>query len=265
MGCPVAKVVRAGCGSAILKDPERVYETVRRASQATDKPLSVKIRLGWDKTSYTGLECAEAAEKGGAAWLTIHGRLRCDDYGVPVDLARIAAIKRRLTIPVIGNGNLFSRKDVVAMKEATGVDGVMVSRGALGNPWVFREITQNDARVTLDEWHRTVRDHLKWQREEYGEGSGGAVCMRKHMLWYVKGWPGAKRAREALSQLNSLDEAAALIDEFAASLARQGIMERRPVVPDDASGSSRFVWDPKFEMDRALDRGVGDDGMAATS
>src|SRR5262249_9041428 len=161
-GCPVAKVVRTGCGSAILREPSKVYEVVRAAVQATDKPLSVKIRLGWDKQTITVFEVADPVQRAGASWLTIHGRLRSADYSVPVDLARIAEVKRRLTIPVVGNGNIFARRDAEIMRTRAGVDGIMVSRGALGNPWVFREIATGDATVTLSEWQSTVHDHLTY-------------------------------------------------------------------------------------------------------
>lgn len=261
MGCPVQKVVKAGCGSAILKDPARVAETVRLAKASTDKPLSVKIRLGWDNKTLTGLECAQAAAEAGAAWITVHGRLRSDDYATPVDLDGIGAIKSQISCPVIGNGNLFGRGDTQHMSRAAGVDGTMVSRGALGNPWIFREIKTGDASVSLSEWRDTVLDHLRWQGEEYNYSVGSAVCMRKHLLWYVKGWPGARTLRDQLSQMSSLTEAAAAIATFADDLAAQGQLSRLPFQLEGVA--SRFVWDPKFEMDRGLDRGVGDDLMVA--
>lgn len=260
MGCPVSKVVNAGCGSAILKDPERVYETVKLAVQATGKPLSVKVRLGWDRQTRTWAEVADAAQAGGAAWLTIHGRLRSDDYGTPVDLDGIAAVKSRLRIPVLGNGNVFSRADADYMRERTGVDGVMISRGALGNPWVFREIVTGDPKVTLAEWREAVLDHLKWQQEAYGNGVSGAVCMRKHLLWYLKGWPGAKKMREELSRTECLEEAGRRIAAFADELAAQGVSERLDVIQE--SPAQRFQFDPKWDMDRRLDRGVGDDHLS---
>jgi tRNA-dihydrouridine synthase len=244
----------------LIRDPENVYQIVKAVRAATSKPLSVKIRIGWDKQTITGLAVAEAVEKAGADWLTVHGRLRNDDYSVPVDLEAIAAIKQRVSIPVIGNGNIFSRADADFMRERTGVDGVMVSRGALGNPWVFQEIADGSVAVSLDEWHRTVTDHLTWQQEEYGDGGGGAVCMRKHLLWYVKGWPGARRLRERMTQVSSLDEARGLIDELAHGLRAEGCLMRQESVLE--TGSSRFNFDPKWDMDRRLDRGVGDDLMS---
>lgn len=266
MGCPVTKVVKSGCGSAILKDPQRVYETIKLARQATDKPFSVKVRLGWDRSTVTIFEVADAAEKAGAEWITIHGRLRSEDYSYPVDLAMIAAVKRRLSIPVFGNGNIFCRADAVQMRERTGVDGVMVSRGALGNPWIFREILTGSGEVGLDEWLELVTSHLAWQQAAYGAGGISAICMRKHLLWYAKGWPGAKKLRERINTAASIQDCLGMVHEFHGELAAAGITRRFPVAggcdDEGASTGQRFVWDPKYEMDRKLDRGVGDDALA---
>src|SRR5262249_35020421 len=152
MGCPVQKVTKSGCGSAILKDPVRVFETVRRAAAVSPVPLSVKIRIGWDRASINAVEVAQAIAQGGAAWITIHGRTRHDDYSTPVDLDTINSVKQQVSIPVIGNGNLFSRGDRDFMVAKTAVDGLMVSRGALGNPWVFGELAGKNQPVALEDW-----------------------------------------------------------------------------------------------------------------
>lgn len=259
MGCPVNKVVKSGCGSGILRDPARVYETTRKARESTGKPLSVKIRLGWDRNSVTWPEVLDAAEQGGAEWITIHGRLRSDDYGVAVNLDAMAELKRRAKIPVIGNGNVFSQSDALYMRERTSVDGVMVSRGALGNPWVFSAIKSGETPVTVDEWESTVTDHLAWQQLEYGDTGSGAVCMRKHLLWYAKGWPAGKTLREAISQTGKISDCLQLVRDFASELRASAVRERAQVWPSDQN--NRFQWDPKFDMDRQLDRGVGDDGL----
>jgi tRNA-dihydrouridine synthase B len=261
MGCPVNKVVKSGCGSGILRDPKRVYETTKLAREATAKPLSVKIRLGWDRNTVTWKEVLDAAEQGGAEWVTIHGRLRSDDYGVPVNLDAMAELKQRAKIPVIGNGNVFSRDDALYMRERTGVDGVMVSRGALGNPWVFHDIKHGEAPVSIDEWEQLALDHLAWQQEEYGDTGSGAVCMRKHLLWYAKGWPAAKKLREAISHTGKISDCATLVREFASEQRAAAMTVRHTVWPQDQE--SRFSFDPKWDMDRQLDRGVGDDGLAS--
>ena len=259
MGCPVNKVVKSGCGSGILRDPERVYQTVKLARSATSKPLSAKFRLGWDKQTITWREVSDAIQSAGADWMTIHGRLRSDDYSAPVNLEDMAELKRRIRIPLIGNGNLFSHSDAMYMRERTAVDGVMVSRGALGNPWIFRDIARGETPVTIDEWRDLVLDHLAWQQEEYGDTGSGAVCMRKHLLWYAKGWPAAKKLREAISQMGKISECGALVRQFAEECKSAGMTTRAPVWPMDQD--NRFQWDPKWDMDRGLDRGVGDDGL----
>jgi nifR3 family TIM-barrel protein len=263
MGCPVNKVVKSGCGSGILRDPARVYETTRKARESTGKPLSVKIRLGWDRNSVTWPEVLDAAEQGGAEWITIHGRLRSDDYGVAVNLDAMAELKRRAKIPVIGNGNIFSQSDALYMRERTSVDGVMVSRGALGNPWVFNAIKSGETPVSVDEWESTVTDHLAWQQLEYGDTGSGAVCMRKHLLWYAKGLPAGKTLREAISQTGKISDCLQLVRDFASELRASEVRERAQVWPSDQN--NRFQWDPKFDMDRQLDRGVGDDGLQILS
>ncbi|SMF50171.1 tRNA dihydrouridine synthase DusB [Pseudobacteriovorax antillogorgiicola] len=260
MGCPVKKVVKTGCGSAILKEPDRVYDTVKALRNATDKVISAKIRIGWDHSSINGIEIARAIEEAGADFMTVHGRTRNDDYSKPVDLEYMAQLKTAVSIPLIGNGNLFSAFDGDYMTKATKVDGLMVSRGALGNPWIFNDIKKVQNTVSLEDWLDTVSDHLKWQQEEYGDVGAGAVCMRKHLLWYAKGWPGVKALREKMNVAESLQSALAMVQEFAEQLASQGITHRFDVTNSDAEG--RFVWDPKYDMDRKLDRGVGDDGLS---
>lgn len=259
MGCPVQKVVKSGSGSGILKDPSRVYGTVSAARAATAKPLSAKIRLGWDANSRNYLEVGKAIEDAGADWITVHGRTRCDDYSSPVDIHAIAELKDALGIPVIGNGNVMTVSDARLMLAAGTPDGVMVSRGSLGNPWVFREIRTGEAAVSAAEWSDIVLQHLRWQKDEYGDAAAAAVCMRKHLLWYAKGWPGAKKWRERLTTAADLDAAGAMIREFYGELVQAGANLRSSGASADDGFAGRFVWDPKYEMDRALDRGVGGD------
>lgn len=258
MGCPVKKVVKTGCGSAILKDVDRVYETVSLARKATKKPLSAKIRLGWDQSSANGVAIAEAIAQGGADWVTVHGRTRACDYSAPVQLSAMAQICEAVSIPVIGNGNLFSPQDVHFMRERTGVQGVMISRGALGNPFLFNQI-RGLVPVSLRVWYDVVSRHLDYQQRAYGDRGMAAICMRKHLLWYTKGWSGGKRVREAINQTDSLAAAREVLDQF--------FRELEPLNPDriegDQNTKDRFQWDPKYEMDRRLDRGVGDDGFMA--
>jgi len=256
MGCPVKKVVSVGCGSAILRDPKRVYETTKAARENTSKPLSVKIRLGWSKSELTYKEVALAAQEAGADWLTVHGRTRNDDYSEPVDLEKISELVALLDIPVIGNGNIFSKADADMMMAQTGCAGVMVSRGALGNPWLFREIATGNPAVGLSEWVETVLNHLDWQNEAYGAIAASTVCMRKHLLWYTSGWFGARKVRDDIVRCQDNEKARQIIIDFAQELAEQGFIWR---IPTQLEQNGRFAWDPKFEMDRKLDRGVGDE------
>ncbi len=250
MGCPVKKVVATGCGSAILRDPERVYTTTRMACEATHLPISAKIRLGWDHGSKNYLEVADAIEKGGAKWLTVHGRTRSDDYSAPVDLFAIKELKQKLKIPVIGNGNVLNPMDAKAMLDSTDVDGLMVSRGALGNPWLFHAIRNPEFRLSREQWYRDIKQHMAWQLKHQ---STPAVCMRKHLLWYLKGWPDGANVRRQVNEINNYEEVLAIIDEFYACLVAKDIDERLAV---GESEDSRFTWEPKYEMDREHDRAV---------
>ncbi len=270
MGCPVRKVVGAGCGSAILKDPDRVFHTTRNAVLASSKPVSVKIRLGWDHQSINFLEVGRAAQEGGASWLTLHGRTRSDTYQDAVHLDKIARLKQGLTIPVIGNGNLFTGADAQLMRDITGVDGLMVSRGALGNPWIFAEIKAGAGplAVSLEEWLGVVSTHMRWQEEAYGPAGVGAVCMRKHLLWYVKGWPDARRIREQMATIDSFAQIHRLLENYANDLAQRGVQFReafRSQLPHPEQAERPDGWDPKYDMDRGLDRGVGEDSLIAVT
>jgi tRNA-dihydrouridine synthase B len=263
MGCPVRKVVGAGCGSAILRDPERVFQTVKAAVAATDKPVSAKIRLGWDRNSMNCVEVAQAIESAGAVWVTVHGRTRADDYSVAVDLEGIAAVKRAVRIPVIGNGNIFSLGDAACMVRSTGVDGIMISRGALGNPWIFSELAElasvqegRDFQLTPSQWFDGVFQHVTWHREHYGATSAAAVILRKHLLWYAKGWPGSRKLRELVNQLSCLDDGLQILSDASKQWEAEGIASRAANVTVEGEASGRFQWDPKWEMDRVLDRGA---------
>lgn len=246
MGCPVKKVVKVGCGSALLKDPKEVYEITRKAVKASDIPVSVKIRLGWDLNSRNFLEVTDAIEKGGASWVTVHGRTRSQNYSDPVDLRSLSEIKKRLSIPLIGNGNLFSSSDCEAMEEASLVDGFMISRGALGNPWAFSS-EKESPKVTLDEWFLWLKDHIKYHRENFSSEKVALVCFRKHLLWYLKGWPHAAPLKEKVLQMNSFSEVLDSVATFVSLLKDKGIETRR-LANSGLSTKEKFVWDPKGDI-----------------
>ena len=254
MGCPVRKVVNSGSGCAILKDPQRVFETVHRAKQVTDKPISAKIRLGWDEQSLNFLEVGQALEQAGADWVTVHGRRRNSTYQDPVDLEKIGMLKSSLRIPVLGNGNLFMQEDSELMRRTTQVDGLMVSRGALGNPWAFRAMRQEAPfQLSLEDWYQGVTQHLTWQFEMYGNQPKTSICMRKHMLWYLKGWPEAKKMRERSTEAGSTQELLDLVDEYYLFLRTEGT-DQRVERDSNSSHPDRFTWRP--ELDRTVDTDV---------
>ncbi len=201
------------------------------------------------------LEVADAAQSAGAAWLTIHGRTRSDDYSREVDLEAIAQLKQRVRIPVLGNGNIFSRRDFEIMKDVSKVDGVMVSRGALGNPWVFREIKGDSSPLTLEEWCACVYKHLDLQRRLYGESMRGLIMLRKHLLWYLKGWPMAKKYREILMNAQSFPAVLEILDRFVKDLRDQQILTRMTAAPNEPN-SDRFLWNPSPELNREADAAV---------
>jgi nifR3 family TIM-barrel protein len=258
MGCPVAKVTNAGSGSALMRDPRKVAKIVTAAREATKKPLSVKIRLGWKRPTIDAWDVVRAIEDHGADWITLHGRFRSDDYSAKVDLDRMREIRARTRLPVWGNGQLLHEAGVTLMGEQAGVDGFMVSRGALGNPWIFGLIKGTRHEVSVDDWLTDVLTHLRWQSQAYGDEGRGAIVMRKHLLWYMAGWPHAKKLKERFQQLTNLREAEPLLRAFAEELAERGHVTRAPLHPLGPE-TEGFVWNPRFDMDRQLDRGVGDE------
>ena len=247
MGCPVKKVVKVGSGSALLRDPEEVYQITSKTVAASRVPVSVKIRLGWDLNSRNFMEVTEAIEKGGAAWVTVHGRKRSQNYSDPVDLHALRLIKEKLSIPLIGNGNLFSSGDCESMEEASLVDGFMVSRGALGNPWVFDSIRNKERRVSLEEWFTWLKDHITYHRAAYESEKVALVCFRKHLLWYLKGWPFAAPIKEKVLQMESFTEVLSSLETFVKNLEEKEITVRAHS-EQSSSDKNRFLWDPKSDI-----------------
>ena len=262
MGCPVRKIVARGCGAALLRDPEALTRIVELAAAATPRPLTVKIRLGFDRSEINVEENAARIARAGACLLTIHGRTRADDYHDPVDYDAIAAGVRAArhaaegSPPVlVGNGDVFGRDGARRMIEHTGCDAVMVSRGALGNPWVFDDILgRRDDQPTVEEWREVVLRHLAYHAECYQPAPVAAVLFRKHLLWYLHGFPGVKKMRDLCSTIPSVEAARDAVTSFAASLPAD--LRRYPDATRVGSGRPPTSYDPKYEMDRTLDRGA---------
>lgn len=233
MGCPVPKVVKSGDGSALLKNPNLAAEIVRtcveaskRVAKATGgerKPVTVKMRVGFsEKPSPGELDCADFArlmEDSGAAAITVHGRVRDQYYSGKADRLKIKRVKEAVSVPVIGNGDVFSAEDGLRMLDETGCDFVMVARGALGNPWIFRELLAAwkglpaPPRPDAGERIETIKRHIVLATELKGEYAAVRE-MRKHISWYTKGLRGAATLRDKVNKSLSLDELLAAVEEI---------------------------------------------------
>jgi len=261
MGCPVRKVVHSGSGSAFLKDPERISETLRQVKTVVSRPLSAKCRIGFTQQALNITEVAGRMAAAGCDGITIHGRTRDCTYAAPVqyDMIRAGAESARAinpSVPVLGNGNVFDRATAELMLKRSGVDGVMISRGSLGNPWIFSELTQADYKQpTIQEWLDGVLRHFDYHSEHYGDTEYSARLMRKHLIWYANGFPYCAALRLFFNTVTSLADAKAELKSYAA---RYPADLRRY---DDGAASRIFKEDPKYQMDREIDRGVGTDGL----
>ncbi len=215
MGCPVPKIVGNGEGSALLKDPVLSGKLVRAVKAAVRIPVTVKIRIGWDENSINAVEMAKVLEDSGADAICVHGRTRTQMYRPGVDLAMIAAVKAAVRIPVIGNGDIYTAADALHMKQVTGCDGWMIARGAMGNPWIFSEITAAlEGRAytppTLAERLSLAIEHMAAMMAEKGEKVGFAES-KKQVAWYIHGVSGAAAARGKLMNATTADEALELL------------------------------------------------------
>ena len=220
MGCPVRKVTGNGEGSALLKNPKLAGEIVRAVVGAVSLPVTVKIRAGWDAGSINAPEVAKIAEDAGASMICVHARTREQMYEPGVDRSVIAAVKQAVSIPVLGNGDVYTAADALSMMDETGCDGVMIARGAMGNPWVFSEITaalegKTFTMPTAAERFEVALTQVREMIEEKGERVGVAEA-KKHLSWYCHGMEGAAAARARLMQAASYDELAAILREMGA-------------------------------------------------
>ncbi|WP_081673513.1 tRNA dihydrouridine synthase DusB [Butyrivibrio sp. FC2001] len=210
MGCPVPKVVGNGEGSALMKNPKLIEEIVRVMVSETDRPVTVKIRKGFTESSVNAVECALAAEEGGAAAIAVHGRTREQYYSGEADWSIIRKVKEAVRVPVIGNGDVTDGPSAKALIDETGCDGVMIARASEGNPWIFREVigylSDGDVpeRPSMQEIYDMVIRHADLQLKYKGEYIGIRE-MRKHVSWYTTGLPGSAKFRAMINTMDDMD------------------------------------------------------------
>jgi len=222
LGCPVNKVVRSGAGSALLRDPAKVGRIVAAVRRACDRPLTVKIRSGWDQGSLNYLEVARIAVAEGADAVALHPRTRSQGFSGHADWEHIRRLKESVTVPVIGSGDIFSAEDALAMQEQTGCDALMIGRGGYGNPWLICNILrlqrgEAPRLPTAGERAEIALWHLELFRETFGEAKT-VSDMRKHLCWYCRGLAGAAAYRTAVNHTPSVAELRRLTEEYFAAL-----------------------------------------------
>jgi nifR3 family TIM-barrel protein len=223
MGCPVKKVIKSGAGAILMKDPDRVSRIIRAVKKSVRIPVTVKIRSGWTRSSINAVEIAHVAEKSGADAIIVHGRTADQGFGGVADWRVIAEIKKKVNIPVIGNGDIWQPQDAIRMLQETSCDAVMVGRGALGNPWIFKGIVKacsgqiKDYLPNLGERQKVIKNH--WEMETGYIGVKLAnKNFRKHLLWYTKGLESSTRFRQLAGKLRDGESVMNELNEYFRSL-----------------------------------------------
>ena len=218
MGCPVPKVVNNGDGSALMKNPRLAGEIIEKTARAIKKPLTVKIRKGFDDAHVNAVELAHIAQESGAAAVAVHGRTREQYYAGHADWDIIRQVKEAVSIPVIGNGDIRTPEDVAAMAEQTGCDGYMIARGAEGNPWIFRQILhyfetgEHLSRPDFSEVTEMLLRHAKMQIDCKGDYTGIRE-IRKHAAWYTPGYRNSSKLRGRINEVENYEQLEALFRE----------------------------------------------------
>lgn len=218
MGCPVKKVVRSGAGSALLQNPDRINSILHAVRPVYKKPLTIKIRSGWDQDSINFLEVGRLAQEAGVDAITLHPRTRAQGFAGHANWQHIGELKAALKIPVFGSGDIFEAEDAVRMLQETGCDGVMIGRGGYGNPWLIRNILrlmqgETICRPERSEIYQVARQHLQLHMELFGERKA-LFEMRKHLCWYAKGLNGSSQFRARLQKIDTCAELSQLTEDF---------------------------------------------------
>ena len=220
MGCPVNKVAKKShAGASLLQDPNLVYEIVKNVVEAVKKPVTVKMRIGWDFDSINAVENAKMMEKAGASAITIHGRTRSQFYSGKADLEWIKKVKEAVSFPVIGNGDIVDIDSAIKMFEYTGVDAIAIGRGSLGNPFIFRELNEwfTNGKIvdkpTNQELFDIIIKHHKMLLELKGEKIA-MLEMRGHVAWYIKGKPGSAKIKDMCNKQTNFDDVIVILKEY---------------------------------------------------
>ena len=217
MGCPVPKIVKNGEGSALMKNPKLVHKIVSKTVKAIEKPVTVKIRKGFDDSCINAVEIAKIIEDAGAAAVAVHGRTREQFYSGKADWDIIRQVKEAVSIPVIGNGDVVSGESAIAMMKQTGCDGVMIGRGAQGNPWIFSELIEYERtgkmpeRPSLEEIKNMMLRHAQLQLQYKGEYLGIRE-MRKHVAWYTTGLANSAKLRAEINAVETYEQLESLLN-----------------------------------------------------
>ena len=219
MGCPAPKVVKNGDGSKLLLDIEKARSVIEAVVKNSNKPVTLKLRKGWDTDHIVAVQYAQMAEKAGISAITIHGRTRSEMYSGKADLDIIKKVKESVNVPVIGNGDIVDEESALKMFEYTGVDGIMIGRGSFGNPWIFERIKyfletgEKLPEVSNEEKLRIVKKHFDYEFEVKPEKTA-IMEMRKHIAWYTKNMPNSSEFRTKMNKIEDKEELLKTVEEY---------------------------------------------------